>query len=99
MKRADDRADDITRSTGWYMTRGTRYAVVFLFALMMGIGVVNLLFTTHYVNANNRKFCRVIEGFVATPVTRPTDPRAKPAQETSYMWYERFLVLNRGLGC
>jgi hypothetical protein len=99
MKRADDRADDTALQSAWYMTRGTRYAVVVLFAIMMGVGVVNLLFTTHYVNANNHKFCEVIKGFVATQVAKPTDPQAKSAQATSYMWYQRFLVLNRGLGC
>ena len=33
------------------MTRGARRAVVVLFALMVAIGVVNLLFTVHYVHA------------------------------------------------
>ena len=32
------------------MTRGARYAVVFLFALTLAIGAANLLFTSHLVN-------------------------------------------------
>jgi hypothetical protein len=99
MMRADDRADNTARRPGWYITRDTRYAVVVLFALTVAFGTVNLLFTTHDVNANNHKFCQVIEGFVATPVTKPVNPQSKPAQETAYMWYLRFLGLDHSLGC
>jgi hypothetical protein len=81
------------------MTRGTRYAVVVLFAITMAFGVVNLMFSMHYVNANNHKFCQVIGDFVASPVIKPVSPQLKSTLETAYMWYHRFLLLDRSLGC
>lgn len=40
------------------MTRGARQAVVVLFALMVAVGVVNLLFTVHYVHATQAAAAR-----------------------------------------
>lgn len=60
---------------------------------------LNILFTVHYVNAANHKFCQVVAPAIATPVQKPADPAAKPAQETQFEWYRRFAALDRGLGC
>lgn len=46
-----------------------------------------------------RKFCGVVGGVVSVPVARPADPAANPSRETSYKWYEKFVTLDRSLGC
>lgn len=76
-----------------------RYAFVALAVLALALSGACLLFTVHYVGANDRKFCDVITGFTVTPVQRPADPAANPSREMSWEWYERFVRLGRGLGC
>jgi hypothetical protein len=85
-------------------------AIVVLF-LICALGIVgNLFWTGHETAADNahwhqavaetqQKFCGVVGGFTATPVSRPSDPSANPSRETNYVWYERFVSLDRGLGC
>jgi hypothetical protein len=81
------------------MTRGARRAIVVLFTLTLLLAGTNLLFTTHEVSSNDRKFCDVVTGVTAVPVPKPPDPAANPSRETAYQWYLRFERLGRSLGC
>lgn len=78
-----------------WLQHQVRWRDVILVAL---IGV-SMLFTVHYVNAANHKFCQVINGFTSVPVARPVNPSANPSRVQAYEWYERFLALGRSLGC
>ena len=60
---------------------------------------LSILFTVHYVAASNHKFCQVVSGVTAVPVTKPADPAANPSRENQWEWYERFVRLDRDLGC
>lgn len=76
-----------------------RYSFVVLAAMALLLSAGNLLFTTHEVSTNNRKFCQVVNATTAVPVAKPADPGANPSRETSYEWYLRFAALGRSLGC
>ena len=60
---------------------------------------LSILFTVHYVDAANHKFCQVISGVTAVPVPAPADPAANPSREKQFELYEQFVSLGRGLGC
>ena len=60
---------------------------------------LSILFTVHYVNAANHKFCQVVTAATATPVARPANPAANPSREQAWEWYERYAQLGRSLGC
>jgi hypothetical protein len=61
---------------------------------------VLLIFLTLYIdNQNNHKFCSIVKAAASQPVEKPSDPNAKPAQETQYEWYVRFKELGTALGC
>lgn len=76
-----------------------RYAFVVLAVLALALAGASILFTVHYVGANDRKFCDVVTGFTAVPVAKPSDPAANPSRADDYEWYERFAALGRSLGC
>lgn len=77
----------------------TRYAFVALAVLTLVMTAVAIVFTVHAIAANDRKFCDVMNAFTATPVQAPASPKASPARESQFEWYERFLALGRSLGC
>jgi hypothetical protein len=60
---------------------------------------LSILFTVHYVNTANHKFCQVIRAATATPVQKPANPAANPSREQAFEWYQRYRDLGRSLGC
>jgi hypothetical protein len=60
---------------------------------------LSILFTVHYVNSANHKFCAVVGGVTSVPVPKPADPAGNPSREKQYELYEQFVSLGRSLGC
>lgn len=77
------------------MTAGARRAFAVLFLLVILIGGGSIFFTVSVA----RSFCGIVSAATETPVQRPADPAAKPAQETQWEWYQRFRQLGDHLYC
>lgn len=74
-------------------------AFLILVAISVMCSVIAVAISVNQIDNNNRKFCDVTSSIVAKPVPSPTDASANPSREQTYEWYERFLTLNRRLGC
>jgi hypothetical protein len=81
------------------MTRHTRQAMVFLFALSFLLAAGALLFTSREIGLNNQKWCTTLELLTSRPVPRPPDPAANPSREQAYVLYTDFRDLRHRLGC
>ena len=68
-----------------------------LVSLLLDIGVI--LIGLAAISANDHKFCDVVHAATANPITRPADPKKAPAQEQQWEWYQRYVALDRSLGC
>ena len=77
----------------------TRYAFVVLAALTVLLTAIAILFTVHYVNQANHKFCQVVTAVASTPVQKPANPASAPVRQSQYEWQQRFAALGRSLGC
>jgi hypothetical protein len=63
------------------------------------LAVTSIAFTLVYVRYEGHLFCQVVSAATAVRVERPADPKAFPAREQQWEWYERFMSLGRSLGC
>jgi hypothetical protein len=83
----------------WLRTRGAQWAVVFLFALTLVFGGLNLLYTARYVSQYEKHSCQALEILTAIPVPRPSDPAADPSRETNWKFHNALLYWQRSDGC
>lgn len=80
------------------MTRERRaYITLVLLSILLSAGSV--AYSGHQRVLNNHKFCEVTDAFVATPVPKPANGNANPSRAQAYIWYERFVRLDKSLGC
>jgi hypothetical protein len=51
------------------------------------------------VDQSNQVLCPLIDLVTASPVQRPTDPKANPSRMTSYRFYVAFVYASRKYHC
>jgi hypothetical protein len=66
---------------------------------IIGLLLLNFLFTAHQVNAGNHTWCQTLDLLTAQPVARPADPAANPSRVQAYRYYVTFYDQRRRLGC
>jgi hypothetical protein len=79
------------------MTRGTRRAIVTLFALTVAMAVASILFTVHYVHANNQQRCTSLLADAAIPLPHPI--AGNPSREWEAAFEKIAAARAHRLGC
>lgn len=75
------------------------YAFLLLTLISLVLDVAVVLIGVYEINVNNHKFCQVVSPAIANPIARPPDPQKNVVREQQWEWYQRYVHLDRDLGC
>jgi hypothetical protein len=81
------------------MKMNERRAFITLVLISIFLSMMTFLGGIRAINANNHKFCQIIDSAVAIPVPKPAHPKQDPSREKIYEGYLRAVKLGRDLGC
>lgn len=77
----------------------SKYSFVILVLMCFVLAGFSIVVTTTQEARNEHKFCDVFGALIAVPAQKPADPKADPSRERSYILYEKFVRLDKSLGC
>lgn len=83
------------------MTHATRLAltIALFFLLLAGAMAGGFYMVQYQISRSQAQWCDTIHLLTSHPVPKPSDPKANPSREQTYLFYENFLELKRRLGC
>lgn len=79
--------------------RRERRAYILLVLISVVLSALSILYSVRLVNGNNRQWCDIINTIIATPIQKPADPKAHTSRQRSYEYYQKFVKLDKSLGC
>jgi hypothetical protein len=60
---------------------------------------VSILFSVRLVSESNHQWCDIVNTIIVVPVQKPADPKAHPSRQRAYEYYQKFVQLDKSLGC
>ena len=79
--------------------RRERRAYIILVLISVVLSVLSILYSVRLVNGSNHQWCDIVNTIIVTPVPKPADPKAHPSREQAYVYYQKFVALDKSLGC
>jgi hypothetical protein len=82
-----------------HIKKRERRSYIVLVLISVILSLLSILYSVRLVNGSNHQWCDIINTIIVVPVQKPADPKAHPSRQRAWEYYQKFVALDKSLGC